>query len=68
MECDIHGPVSEGRPLRPPGRLAADDFTTFDVKLDELLKRRRAMASDMLDGTGEIGSREFDIEERQPSA
>ncbi len=46
--------------------VAANDFKTFDVKLDELLERKRAMAGDMLNGTGEIGAREFDIEELQP--
>jgi hypothetical protein len=46
--------------------VAADDFKTFDVKLDELLERKRALAGDMLNGTGEIGAREFDIEELRP--
>lgn len=48
--------------------VAADDFTTFDVKLDQLLERKRAIAGDMLNGTSEIGAREFDIGELQPTA
>lgn len=47
--------------------VATDDFTTFDVKLDQLLERKRAIAGDMLNGTSEIGVREFDISELQPS-
>ncbi len=47
--------------------VAADDFKTFDVKLDELLERKRALAGDMLNGTGEIGAREFDIDELRPA-
>jgi hypothetical protein len=48
--------------------VAADDFTTFDVKLDDLLERKRALAGDMLNGSGEISAREFDIDEMRPSA
>ena len=47
--------------------VAADDFKTFDVKLDELLERKRALAGDMLNGTGEIDAREFDIDELRPA-
>jgi hypothetical protein len=46
--------------------VSAEDFKTFDVKLDELLERKRALAGDMLNGTGEIGLRDFDIDELQP--
>ncbi|MBB3473501.1 DEAD/DEAH box helicase [Sphingomonas sp. BK345] len=48
--------------------VAADDFTTFDMKLDELLERKRALAGDMLNGTGEIGARDFDVEELRPGS
>ena len=44
----------------------ADDFTTFDVKLDELLERKRTLARDMLNGSGDIGPREFDLGEVTP--
>jgi hypothetical protein len=47
--------------------VAADDFTTFDVKLDDLLGRKRELAGDMLNGTGDIGLGDFVIEELQPS-
>lgn len=46
--------------------VAADDFTTFDVKLDHLLGRKRELAGDMLNGAGDIGLGEFVIEELQP--
>lgn len=46
--------------------VSAPDFKTFDVKLDELLESKRALAGDMLNGTGEIGAREFDLEELRP--
>jgi hypothetical protein len=41
----------------------ADDFTTFDVKLDQLLSAKRALAGDMLNGTGEVGPGDFAIED-----
>ena len=44
----------------------APDFKTFDVKLDELLERKRALADDMLNGTGDVGPAEFDIGEVAP--
>jgi superfamily II DNA or RNA helicase len=44
----------------------APDFTTFDVKLDELLARKRSLAEDMLNGSGDIGPAEFDIGEVAP--
>jgi SNF2 family DNA or RNA helicase len=47
--------------------VAADDFKTFDVKLDELLERKRSLAGDMLNGTCDIGLRDFDMEELQPT-
>lgn len=46
----------------------AHDFKTFDVKLDELLERKRSLAGDMLNGTGEIGAGDFDVDELRPDA
>lgn len=46
--------------------VSAADFKTFDVKLDELLERKRALASDMLNGAGEIGLGDFDVDELRP--
>lgn len=37
----------------------ADEFTTFDVKLDALLERKRALSGDMLNGTGDLRPDEF---------
>lgn len=48
--------------------VSALDFKTFDVKLDELLERKRALAGDMLNGSGEIGARDFDVDEMRPDA
>lgn len=39
--------------------VAADDFTTFDVKLDQLLNQKRALAEDMLNGSGDIAPSEL---------
>src|SRR5882672_2970196 len=39
----------------------AADFTTFDVRLDELLEYKRSLAQDMLNGAGDIGSSEFNV-------
>lgn len=47
--------------------VSATDFKTFDVKLDELLERKRSLASDMLNGSGEIGLRDFDVDELRPA-
>jgi superfamily II DNA or RNA helicase len=44
----------------------ADDFKTFDVKLDELLERKRALAQDMLNGGGDIAPGEFDVRDVAP--
>ena len=46
----------------------ADDFTTFDVKLDQLLTSKRALAGDMLNGTGDVGPGEFAIEDVVPNS
>lgn len=40
--------------------VAADDFVTFDVKLDQLLTKKRELAGDMLNGSGDISGAEFD--------
>lgn len=48
--------------------VGADDFKTFDVKLDELLTRKRALAGDMLNGTGDLGPRDFDLSDIIPTA
>lgn len=48
--------------------VSAQDFKTFDVKLDELLERKRMLAGDMLNGSGEIGARDFDVDELRPGA
>lgn len=48
--------------------VCAEDFTTFDVKLDRLLERKRALSDDMLNGCGELSPAEFaevvDIDDR----
>jgi hypothetical protein len=46
----------------------ADDFKTFDVKLDELLRRKRSLAGDMLQGAGMVSGAEFDLREIVPDA
>ena len=45
----------------------ADDFKTFDVRLDELLSRKRALAGDMLNGAGDVGAGEFGLENLSPT-
>jgi hypothetical protein len=46
--------------------VAADDFKTFDVKLDELLRYKRSLATDMLNGSGDLGANDFDIADVAP--
>lgn len=46
----------------------ADDFTTFDMKLDQLLTAKRSLAGDMLNGSGDIRPREFGLDEVVPDA
>ena len=48
--------------------VVADDFATFDVKLDELLARKRDLADDMLNGSGDVGPSDFNIAEVVPEA
>jgi SNF2 family DNA or RNA helicase/Holliday junction resolvase len=44
----------------------ADDFSTFDVKLDQLLTRKRELAGDMLNGSGDIRPNDFDVADVVP--
>lgn len=44
----------------------AEDFTTFDVKLDQLLSRKRELATDMLNGSGDLGPNDFNIVDLVP--
>ena len=44
----------------------ADDFKTFDVRLDELLAKKRELAGDMLNGTGDVGGSDFNIDDIAP--
>lgn len=46
----------------------ADDFVTFDAKLHELLAYKRMLAQDMLNGSGDIRTTEFDILSAEPLA
>jgi Holliday junction resolvase len=44
------------------------DFTTFDIKLDELLEYKRKLAEDMLNGSGDITPSDFKIVDVVPRA
>lgn len=44
----------------------AEDFKTFDVKLDELLQRKRSIAGDMLQGVSGVSGADFDLREIVP--
>lgn len=44
----------------------ADDFTTFDVKLDRLLELKRSLANDMLNGSGDLRPGEFALDDVAP--
>lgn len=46
----------------------ADDFVTFDVKLDQLLSYKRELAQDMLNGAGDLTPGNFDLVEVVPGA
>ncbi len=41
--------------------VTADDFSTFDVKLDQLLNKKRELAADMLNGSGDLAPGDFEI-------
>lgn len=44
----------------------AVDFTTFDVKLDQLLTYKRGLAQDMLNGAGDVAPADFNVAEVVP--
>lgn len=44
----------------------AEDFTTFDVKLDQLLDRKRVLAADMLNGSGDLKPGDFALDDVAP--
>jgi hypothetical protein len=46
----------------------AEDFTTFDIKLDRLLRVKRELAQDMLNGTGDVSPSDFAIEDLAPGS
>jgi Holliday junction resolvase len=48
--------------------VSAEDFTTFDVKLDHLLERKRSLAGVMLNGSPDISPADFRLEEVVPDA
>ncbi|HMW14488.1 MAG TPA: SNF2-related protein [Pseudomonadales bacterium] len=39
----------------------ADDFMTFDAKLDQLLEEKRKLAGDILNGSGDLKTGDFDL-------
>jgi len=41
--------------------VSAADFTTFDVKLDQLLTCKRELAKDILNGSGDVGPGDFNL-------
>jgi len=46
----------------------APDFTTFDVKLDQLLGYKRGLAEDMLNGAGDVAPADFNIADVVPDS
>jgi superfamily II DNA or RNA helicase/Holliday junction resolvase len=44
----------------------ADDFTTFDVKLHQLLMEKRSLARDMLNGAGDLKPSDFSLGDMMP--
>lgn len=48
--------------------VCAEDFTTFDVKLDMLLASKRKLAGDMLNGAGDVLPSDFSLPEVVPGA
>jgi hypothetical protein len=46
--------------------VTAEDFHTFDVKLDGLLERKRELAQDMLNGSGDLKPSDFGLEDVAP--
>lgn len=47
--------------------VTANDFSTFDFKLDQLLTKKRELANDMLNGSGELTPGDFNITEVVPA-
>ncbi|MGV3710394.1 MAG: SNF2-related protein [Gemmatimonas sp.] len=43
--------------------VTAPDFTTFEAKLDSLLTRKRELASDMLNGAGDVSFEDFRLDD-----
>lgn len=41
--------------------ITSNEFTTFDVKLHQLLEYKREIAGDMLNGSGDVSGKDFDI-------
>ncbi|MCX4177368.1 MULTISPECIES: SNF2-related protein [Paraburkholderia] len=48
--------------------VCADDFTTFDVKLDQLLAHKRGLSEDMLNGAGDVAPGDFSIADVVPQS
>lgn len=48
--------------------VSASDFSTFDVRLDQLLNQRRELANDMLNGSGDLGPNDFQVADLVPDA
>jgi HJR/Mrr/RecB family endonuclease/superfamily II DNA or RNA helicase len=46
----------------------ADDFKTFDVKLNELLEYKRSLAEDMLNGSPDIAPGDFSLQDMVPQS
>ncbi|MCP1121671.1 SNF2-related protein [Robbsia andropogonis] len=46
----------------------ADDFITFDVKLDQLLSHKRNLSEDMLNGAGDVAPGDFNIADVVPGS
>jgi HJR/Mrr/RecB family endonuclease len=45
----------------------ANDFVTFDEKLDRLLERKRELARDMLNGAGDVSPNDFSLDDMVPN-
>ena len=48
--------------------VCADDFMTFDVKLDLLLAYKRGLAEDMLNGSGDVSPGDFNLTDVVPAS
>jgi hypothetical protein len=48
--------------------VVAPDFLTFDVKLDRLLGIKRGLAKDMLNGSADVGPRDFSLDDMVPES